>query len=283
MPTTMATSRTGFRRAVAAAAALLIATTATAAPLTAQEGAQPRLFFTINAGIVFGGNMWTVERQPVAIIGGVAFDTMRISRQLTPGLAAGLTATLYTSEHLGFSFEAEYLGQVIDDDCRMVFESDIDPQRRNAQVCETMNQIQTTASTTGFYLGANYRFTPRGAFSPYIRLEGGVSLRNTSVVEASGVFIAADNTLQERVVIQDRSGTRIAPTAGIALGVIIPLSPSYLVSFEVRDHLIQMQRVTGPAGEEVPGIAPTENFYMNAFAVSFGFSIVLEKKRGRRY
>jgi hypothetical protein len=276
----MAMSRTGFQRAAAAAAALLIAATATAAPLAAQEGAQPRLFFTVNAGVVFGGNLWTVDRQPVAIIGGAAFDTMRISRQLTSGLAVGLTATLYTSAHLGFSFEAEYLGQVIDDACTMVFESDLDPQRRNAQVCETMNQIQPTASTTGFYLGANYRFSPRGAFSPYVRLQGGVSLRNTSVVEASGVFVGDDNSIQERVIIQDRSGTRVAPTAGIALGVIIPLSPSYLVSFEVRDHLIQMQRVTGPA---VVGIAPTENYYMNAFAVTFGFSIVLEKKRGRRY
>ena len=280
MPTTMAMSRTGFLRAVAAAAALLTATTVTAAPLAAQEGAQPRLFFTINAGVVFGGNLWTVDRQPVAIIGGAAFDTMRISRQLTSGLAVGLTATLYTSAHLGFSFEAEYLGQVIDDACTMIFESGLDPQRRNAQVCETMDQIQPTASTTGFYLGANYRFSPRGAFSPYVRLQGGVSLRNTSVVEASGVFVGDDNSIQERVIIQDRSGTRVAPTAGIALGVIIPLSPSYLVSFEVRDHLIQMQRVTGPA---VVGIAPTENYYMNAFAVTFGFSIVLEKKRGRRY
>jgi opacity protein-like surface antigen len=272
----MATSRAGIRQAAVAAAALL---TATAAPATAQEGAQPRLFFTVNAGIVFGGNLWTVDKQPVALLGGIAFDTMRISRQLTSGLAAGLTATLYTSTHLGFSFEAEYLGQVIDDECSMVYESDLDPQRRNAQVCETMDQIQATAATTGFYLGANYRFTPRGAFSPYVRVQGGVSLRNTSVVEASGVFVA-DGDVQERVVIQDRSGTRIAPTAALALGVVIPLSPSYLVSFELRDHLIQMQRVTGPA---VVGIAPTENFLMHAFAVTFGFSIVLEKKRGRRY
>jgi hypothetical protein len=115
-----------------------------------------------------------------------------------------------------------------------------------------------------------------------VRLQGGVSLRNTSVVEVSGVFVA-DGDVQDRIIIRDRSDTRIAPTAAIALGIMIPLSPSYLVSFEVRDHLIQMQRVTGPAGEEVPGIAPTENFYMNAIAVSFGFSIVLEKKRGRRY
>ncbi len=276
MPITMATSRAGLRQAAVAAAALL---TATAAPATAQEGAQPRLFFTVNAGIVFGGNLWTVDKQPVALLGGIAFDTMRISRQVTSGLAAGLTATLYTSTHLGFSFEAEYLGQVIDDECSMVYESDLDPQRRNAQVCETMDQIQATAATTGFYLGANYRFTPRGAFSPYVRVQGGVSLRNTSVVEASGVFVA-DGDVQERVVIQDRSGTRIAPTAALALGVVIPLSPSYLVSFELRDHLIQMQRVTGPA---VVGIAPTENFLMHAFAVTFGFSIVLEKKRGRRY
>jgi hypothetical protein len=276
MPTTMAMSRIVLPR-VAAAVALL--TTTIGVPLAAQEGPQPRLFFTINGGIVFGGDMWTVERQPVALIGGLAVDTMRISRKLTSGLAAGLTATIYTSRHLGFSFEAEYLAHAIDDECTMVYNSGLDPQERNAQVCNTMDQIQRTASTTGFYLGANYRFSPRGAFSPYVRLQGGVSIRNASVVEASGVFVEND-VAQERVVIRDRDGTTIAPTAGIALGVIIPISPSYLVSLEVRDHLIQMQRVTGPA---VVGIAPTENFYMHAFAVTFGFSIVLEKKRGRRY
>ena len=280
MPTTMAMSRTGFLRAVAATAALLTATTVTAAPLAAQEGAQPRLFFTINAGVVFGGDLWTVDRQPVAIIGTAAFDTMRISRQLTPGLAVGLTATLYTSKHLGFSFEAEYLGQSTDDACRMESENaELDPQRRNFQTCQSTNQIERSVATTGFYLGANYRLAPRGAFSPYLRLQGGVSIRNSSVVETFGAFVT-DGERQERVIILDRSGTRIAPTAGIVLGVAIPLSPSYMASFEVRDHLIQMQRVTGPA---VVGIAPTENFYMHTFAVTFGFSIMLEKKRGRRY
>ncbi len=182
MPTTMAMSRTGFRRAVAAAAALLIAATATTAPLAAQEGAQPRLFFTVNAGVVFGGNLWTVDRQPVALIGGAAFDTMRISRQLSPGLAAGLSATLYTSPHLGFSFEAMYLGQSNDDNCIMIAENTaLDPQRRNFQTCRSINQIERSVATTGFYLGANYRFAPRSDFSPYLRLQGGVSIRSSSV------------------------------------------------------------------------------------------------------
>ena len=264
-----------------ATAALVVLAALTAAPrLAAQEQAQPRMFLTISAGVVFGGDLWTVETQPVVIIGSSEFDTMRISRQLSSGLAAGLSATLYTSPHLGFSFEATYLGQTTDDNCTMISENTaLDPQRRNFQTCRSINQIERSVATTGFYLGANYRFVPRGAYSPYVRLQGGVSIRNSSVVETFGSFVA-DGNLQERVIIQDRSGTRIAPTAGIALGILIPLSPGYLASFEVRDHLIQMQRVTGPA---VIGIAPTENFYMHAFAVTFGFSIVLEKKRGRRY
>jgi len=281
MLTTMATGRTGFRRAAVAAAAFLIATTAPTAPLAAQEGAQPRLFFTINAGVVFGGDLWTVDRQPVVIIGGAgAFDTMRISRQLTPGLAAGLTATLYTSPHFGFSFEATHLGQKTDDNCTMISENTaLDPQRRNFQTCQSISQIERSVATTGFYLGANYRFAPRGAFSPYLRLQGGVTIRSSSVVETFGAFVA-DGAPLERLIIRDPEGTVVAPTAAIAAGVMVPLSAGYSASFEIRDHLIQMQRVTGPA---VVGIAPTENFYMHAFAVTFGFSIVLEKKRGRRY
>ncbi len=267
----------------ATAALVLLAALIAAPRVAAQQRAQPRMFLTINAGVVFGGELWTVERQPVAILGitgDAVFDTMRISRQLSPGLAAGLSATLYTSPHLGFSFEAMYLGQSTDDNCIMISENTaLDPQRRNFQTCRTINQIERSVATTGFYLGANYRFAPRGAFSPYLRLQGGVSIRSSSVVETFGAF-AVNGQPQERLIIRDPDPTVVAPTAAISAGVMIPLSAGYSVNLEIRDHLIQMQRVTGPA---VIGIAPTENYYKHSIAFTFGFSIVLEKKRGRRY
>ena len=238
------------------------------------------MFLTINAGVVFGGDLWTIDRQPVVIIGTTEFDTMRIERQLTPGLAAGLSATLYTSPHLGFSFEAMYLGQNTDDNCTMISENTaFDPERRNFQTCRSINQIERSVATTGFYLGANYRFAPRGAFSPYLRLQGGVSIRSSSVVETFGAFVAGGQP-QERLIIRDPEETVVAPTAAISAGIMIPISAGYSASFEIRDHIIQMQRLTGPA---VVGIAPTENYYKHSIALTFGFSIVLEKKRGRRY
>ncbi len=265
-------------------ALLCLAAAMGAAPLPAQERSQPRLFLTINAGIVFGGDLWTLPEQPVAIIGGGGFDfdTMHIARRLNPGLAAGLTAALFMSRHFGLTFEAMYLGQHIDDDCTMVAENAaLDPQRRNAQVCRSITQKETSVATTGFYLGAMYRFAPGGFATPFLRVQGGVSLRNTSVVETSGAFLDADGTVRDRVIIVDPDDSYTAPTMAISAGVMIPVSPGYQFTLEVRDHIIRMQRVTGPA--VAPARHPTEGFYDHAITVTVGFSIVLEKKRGRRY
>jgi hypothetical protein len=259
---------------------VLLAVTLSSAPLTAQERSQARLILTVNAGVVFGGSLWSLPEQPVATIGVAgSFDTLSITRRLTSGLAAGLTASLFTSKHLGFTFEAIYLGQNIDDDCTVVTE--LDPRQRNSQVCRSITAKETSAATSGFYVGGVYRFTPAGSIMPFIRLQGGISIRGSSVIEVSGVFIDEFGNVQDRVVIQDTEGATIAPSLGIAAGMVIPISPGYQVMLEIRDHIIRMQRVTGPALMGQP--PPTEGFYDHAVAVTVGFSIVLEKKRGRRY
>jgi hypothetical protein len=262
----------------------LLAALTSAAPLDAQQRSLPRLIFSISPGVVFGGSLWEIDRQPAAILGLVGptvFDTMAIRRRLKPGLAVGFTATLYPSEHLGLSFEAMYLGQIRDDDCRMISEDLVlDPAGKNGQICQDINQQERTAATTGFYLGGVYRFTPRGFATPYLRLQGGVSLRSTSITEVSGRFVEGDGVPQDRVIIRDDSPTTIAPSFAVSAGVMIPISAGYRVTLEVRDHIIRMERITGPA--EV-GRAPTEGFFHHGIAVTLGFNIVLERKRGRRY
>ena len=293
MPTTtVASSRTRngndpparpYRRAATLALAGLLVASA----IPAQERSSPQLFITINGGAVFGGSLWTVDKQAVAIIGSVATppDTMRITRRLEPGLAAGLTFTVFPWKNLGLSFEALYLGQGVDDGCTMVYEDTVsDPQRRNNQVCQSISGKEVTAATTGFYLGGFYRFTPRGAFSPFVRVQGGISLRNESVVEVSGFFL--DQSIgapQDRIVIPDPEGTTAAFSAALSAGVMIPISSGYAVTLELRDHLVQMQRLVAAWDPTVSRRPQTESFLDHAVTFTVGFSIVLERKRGRRY
>jgi len=266
---------------------LVLAGLLAASAAAAQQGSQPQLFITINAGAVFGGDLWTVDRQPVAIIGAptTAPDTMRITRRLEPGLAAGLTFTVFPWRNLGLSFEAMYLGQGVDDGCSMVYEDqDTDPQRRNNQVCESISGKEITAATTTFTLGGFYRFSPRGAFSPFLRAQAGISLRNESVVEVSGFFLEQGSTApQDRIVIPDPEGTTAGFTAALSAGIMIPISSGYSVTLEVRDHLITMQRLLAPWDPAVSRNPQTESYLSHAFTFTVGFSIVLERKRGRRY
>jgi hypothetical protein len=266
---------------------LVLAGLLAASAAAAQERSSPQLFITINGGAVFGGDLWTVDKQPVAIIGAPLTepDTMRIARRIEPGLAAGLTFTVFPWGNLGISFEAMYLGQGLDDACTMVYEDEAaDPQRRNAQVCRSIGGKESTAATSSFLLGAFYRFTPRGAFSPFLRAQAGISLRGESVVEVSGFFLDQGTGItQDRIVIPDPSGSTTAFSAAFSAGVMIPISSGYAVTLELRDHLIQMQRVLEPWDPRVSRAPVTDSFLDHAFTFTVGFSIVLERKRGRRY
>jgi hypothetical protein len=87
--------------------------------------------------------------------------------------------------------------------------------------------------------------------------------------------------LRERAVISDEQNVSIYPLVGGAAGVMFTLSPGYQIRAELRDQLMILQRPTGPANDLA--VAEIESFIGHAPALVFGFDIVLERKRGRRY
>jgi hypothetical protein len=264
----------------AAVLALVLLTAASAA--AAQARPEPRLVFSIFVGVAGAGDLWTVRGQPLTapVPNPPEPDTIALGRMFSTGLIAGLSTTLFKSAHLGISGEAVYIGLLTDSDCAITYESTpIDFQARNRQVCEDITRQQRTVSFVGFFLGGTYRFAARGALSPYVRLQGGVTVRSSSLVETSGQFTAEGRT-SVRGVFVPRTTTAVRPSAVVGAGFMIPMAPGYALRLELADHLIPMDRVTGPSQLADP---PTARFLDHVPALTVSLDIVLEQRRGRRY
>lgn len=253
--------------------------------LHAQERPEPRLIFSIFGGVVNAGGLWDIPQQPFLLVFGPAqWDTIRLRRRMTTAPIAGLNATIYRSSHVGITGEAAYLGLRLDDDCTMLFEN-TDVQQRNAQVCNDVTRRTRTVSNVGFSLGAAYRFVSRSAVTPYVRAQGGVSVRSSSLIAVAGRYNEAlpngSVVVRERAVIDEESRTSVTPMAALAAGVMLAITPVYHFRAEIRDHFLILKRLTGPADDQAR--VTTESFLSHAPALVFGFDIVLERRRGRRY
>jgi len=254
------------------------------APAATQTNPEPRLIFSIYGGVAKGPDLYNIAHQPLLLVFAPEYDTLALSRQATTAPTVGVNATLYRSSGFGIVAEAAYVGIRIDDNCRMLFEH-TDIQRRNYQVCTDITRRVGTVSKVAFTLGGAYRVASRGAISPYVRLQGGVSIQSASLVETVGTYneVTTDNLVVpvNRVVIADPSDISVHPVFAGAVGVTFALSPGYQLRAEVRDHLMRFQRPAGPAADD--GTVAIEGFWGHVPALVFGFDIVLEQKRGRRY
>ena len=262
---------------------LVCATVARSA--VAQTRPEPRLLVSFYGGVARHGSLWEIPKQPLLrVFGTPQWDTLRLNRTLTTAPTVGLNVTYYPSSHLGLTADIVYLGLRIDDTCDPLYLS-TDAQNRNLQLCNNITQATRTVSNVGFSGGVAYRLASRSPVTPYGRLQAGISVRSSSLVEVVGTYTAEDATgvLQNfsRAVIEDPEPTSAHPLAVAAIGITFAFSPAYQLRAEVRDHLLILERPTGPASDQRR--APTESFLGHAPALVFGFDIVLEKSRGRRY
>lgn len=264
---------------------IVLVCTAVARSVVAQTRPESRLLVSFYGGVARYGNLWEIPKQPLLrVFGTPTWDTLRLNRTLTTAPTVGLNVTYYPSSHLGFTADIVYLGLRIDDTCDPLYLS-IDAQNRNLQLCNNITQSTHTVSNVGFSAGVAYRLASRSPVTPYGRLQAGLSVRSSSLVEVVGTYSAEDatGTLQNysRAVIEDPDPTSTHPLVVAAIGFTFAFSPGYQLRAEVRDHLLILERPTGPANDSRR--APTENFLGHAPALVFGFDIVLEKSRGRRY
>lgn len=267
----------------------LLLLSATVSRSAAQTRPDPRLIFSVFGGVLRVGELWSIPEQPLAqLFGPPLYDTLRLNRTLTTAITAGLNGTLYRSGGWGISAEAVYLGLRIDDDCEVVAENP-DVQQRNVETCNDINQRTRTSSMVMLSVGGAYRFASRALVIPYVRLQAGIAVRSGSVVETAGRYTSQTidqfgnptTSVQERLVIDDESTVAVRPGLGAGAGLMLAFDPGYQLRIELRNHVLFLERPTGPA--DALGRVETDLVLKDAPALVIGFDIVLERRRGRRY
>ena len=255
------------------------------APAAAQTGPQSNLVLTILGGAVTGHDLWTIDKQPICVIpsGGGAcsgnYDTLRLARSIGSSLLLGVAATYYPSPHLGVHAELSYLGLPSDASCSAT-SYNTDSENKNQQLCEDIQSQAGGGGAISVFAGLVLRAAPRGTVSPYLRGSIGFVNQARSTTEVVGAF--ADTTgFHERLVVADAKQGRTTTMLGAGAGFTSPLGTGYQFRIEVRDAIVSLERLTGPAN--ALGVAPTAARYYHHVALTLGIDVILEKKRGRRY
>lgn len=249
------------------------------APVAAQSGPEANLVLTMAAGVVTGGALWTVGRQPFCptFAGGSCaspYDTLRLSRATGSSIIVGASVTYFPSPALGFQGEVAYLGLPLQDACAVVNASGT---QTTTEVCQNIHGTSNTTGAVSFLASAIFRVTPRASLSPYLRAGFGVLAFDQSTIDVFG----ADAFGQVYQVIRDPSPRRLAASLVLGGGVTRALGSGYQFRLEARDVVAGFERVTGAADNL--GVPPIGTRYYHHFALSMGLDVVLEAKRGRRY
>lgn len=250
--------------------------------MAAQTGDQPTLVFTIFGGVTAGHSLWSVGGQPYCSAAmcnpTTPHDTFQLSRDITSSITGGLGATYFPHPHIGFLLEVFYLGLSFEDHCRDV-SSVQDP--RNAEICTRANSSQLSTSAVGFFGEAVLRGAPRGPVSPYLRGGFGLTTYSGGTVDMTSCFVDAGGNCQQQALLVDTNPKSSGLSLQIAAGFTFALGPGYQARFDVRDVVVPLEEVTGPAGPTL--VPPKATRYFHHFALTVGLNVILERKRGRRY
>jgi len=87
----------------------------------AQVNQQPTIMLTIFAGAGTGHDLWTIQKQPLQVIGTSEYDTLRLSQAISSSIILGAGATYFPSPHIGFHVELSYIGLPVDGGCTGLF------------------------------------------------------------------------------------------------------------------------------------------------------------------
>jgi hypothetical protein len=259
---------------------------AAAGPLAGQQRGSPTLLLQLFGGITTGSAVWEINRQPLTVRGTEPlpkYDSLRLVRHLEPGLVLGASGTIFNQPHFGLTAEVVLLALPTADECTMVFENAFsDLMHRNEQLCTNINEAGGAATTVAATVGGIYRIAPTAFASPYVRAGVGLSIRNNSTVEVAAQYEDFGGAVSNPfLIILDPGRSRTSATAAAGAGLMIPFTPGYQVRLEVRDQMVFLDRVVGPAS--IVAVAPVERYLQHNLGLIVGLDVVLEQKRGRRY
>jgi hypothetical protein len=251
--------------------------------LAAQATAdQARLVFSINVGFSPGGAAWTITGQPLfdsQFADPVLIDTVSITRRLSSAPTFGAKGIYFAGDHVGLMGEAQFIGLGFDDSCTRTVAT---LSSRNASVCGSVDNGETSGSAVLFGGGLVYRVNSRKTVSPYARAGIGLVLSSQSSVRTVGQFLNPNGEPVQVEIFPDETETRLNAAASLALGFTAVVGRGYQIRWEVTDRVVGVRNVAGPSVRdgEAP---PTTVRYHHRLGIEIGFDVILERRRGRRY
>lgn len=253
----------------------------------AQSDHQPNLHFSISGGYTTGGPLWTLDKQAVAAPNN-QLDSVALARRLRPGFSAVLSATLFQSPHVGYGLEVGLFALGSESRCAPLDSFRTDAQRLNEQTCGSIQGRHIPTSVVAFQAGLTYRVGADGAAQPYLRAAGGFAILGNSFIQTAGELVATSPSSCQtgclRFVLDAADRKEFVWTATLAAGVALPMGPGYRFRAEIRDAIMSLPVVTGPADprSSVP-VAETSTSVRHVPALTIGLDVVLERRRTRRY
>ena len=261
---------------------LTVLATLASSPLVAQRTAdQARLSLGIAGGATVGTDLWTINDQP--ILDGANIDTVAIGRRVRSSLAIVFHGTYFPGNHFGFTGEAMLIGLGFEDECQVRFASG---SSRNAAICNSVNTGDSPASAVALSIGSQYRIWSQRTVSPYVRGHVGLVMTQHTGVQLAGTFTITDTSGTQLVLYNlyhDPKNRRVTPVFGVGIGFTAALGHGYQLRWEARDNITGIETVTGPTFGSPNVEPPHKTTYKHVFSVTFGFDVVLERRRGRRY
>jgi hypothetical protein len=263
--------------------------------LAAQVGDHPNLVLSIYGGVSSGHSLWNIPRQPLCVIASGACeqngsstvdDTLAIARDVTSSVLLGAAVSYFKNPYIGFQAEIFYLGLSFDDRCTPVSPYQPDSESKNQQICNSFASTGASASAVTFLGGVVLRASPRHAISPYLRGSLGFTAYSGGTLQAFGDFGSTDPQSGQpitvsRDIVVDTTPKSASWTVQVAAGFTSRLSPGYQIRFELRDAILPLERLVGPAN--ISGLAPHETQVYHHLALVIGLDVVLEHQRGHRY
>jgi opacity protein-like surface antigen len=239
-------------------------------------GDQARLVFTVSAGVVGGGDLWSSSPQAVRFIDPA--DTFALARRIRSTLAVGFGGAYFAGENLGFSAEGFLVGLGFEDSCRHIF---LSGSGEAATACGSLQGKRKAATSVNLSGGTIFRVNSRKRLSPYARANLGLVFSSQSSLRTEGQIPTAEG-LTDLIVYADDKTSRVDPSLAVGAGVTFAVAKGYQIRWEVRDNIVGVQRVTNTI-PQVGSVPPHERVFKHLFSMTFGFDVVLERSRGRRY
>ena len=248
--------------------------------LAAQRTAdQARLSLGLAAGVTTGVQVWSITGQPI-FTSSVAVDTVSVSRRTRGALAVVFHGTYFPAEHWGFTGEAMLLGLGHEDHCEITFASG---SSEGAEICNSINGEDSPGSAVSLSIGMLYRIRSRSIISPYARASAGLVISQHSTVQLDGFFTDAGSERVRFSIYDDPSRAKVTPVLALGAGFTAALGRGYQLRWEVRDNIVGLHAVTAPTFG-TPNLEPShKRDFKHVWSVTFGFDVVLERRRGRRY